>query len=483
MPYAVIENFAAGVDRTRPIHAGPQGSLWEGINCHLTRGGDIEKCKAFTSIFTLAANTFGMTAADDKLYVFGSAATPGTLVTTSATTGGVAVAYQRLQHSTGEAMTAIKATQLFNGLIYAVAQYTSGDIRHFYNGTMVTDWVPGIGSGNPVSASGEVGEVIRTHQRKMYAGAGSVLDFSVVDDTSDWTTTTGSTSGFINMANHQGGSTKLTALAVYQRQLAIFSRTVIQIWNMYDDPLDNLPAQIIEQSGTRAQGSVLSFADYDVFYLADSGIRSLRARDSSTAAAVNDVGVPIDSLVQSQLAGLTEDQIKAARAVIDPSDGRFWMAIGNKIFVFSYFPSKRISGWTWYEPGFTTDWLTPLLGRVWLREGNTIRLYGAADNATYDSSLVTVSLPFLSLSRPASFKQLKGIDIMAEGDWNVDVLVNPNLLTEKVQAGVLTDVTMGKANYGIVGDFPLVAPKLTHQAAVKATLSQLAIHYSKAEDE
>ena len=46
MAYVSIENFAAGVDQTRPIYAAPQGTLWQGINGHLSRGGDFEKRKA-----------------------------------------------------------------------------------------------------------------------------------------------------------------------------------------------------------------------------------------------------------------------------------------------------------------------------------------------------------------------------------------------------------------------------------------------------
>ena len=43
MAYILIDNFSAGVDRSRPRFVGPPGSLWSGINGHLSRGGDFEK--------------------------------------------------------------------------------------------------------------------------------------------------------------------------------------------------------------------------------------------------------------------------------------------------------------------------------------------------------------------------------------------------------------------------------------------------------
>lgn len=41
--------------------------------------------------------------------------------------------------------------------------------------------------------------------------------------------------------------------------------------------------------------------DDDVFFLSESGIRSLRARDSSNAAFASDIGNPIDTLILSEI--------------------------------------------------------------------------------------------------------------------------------------------------------------------------------------
>lgn len=498
MAYVSIENFAAGVDQTRPIYVGPQGTLWQGINGHLSRGGDFEKRKAFVETFTLANDTFGLQAVGDAtLYCFGSVVTPGTLITT---TGGVTstqpVNYQRLQHfsvgasgtigTTAEAMTAVLSTHLFNGLPYVIAQYSNADICHFYNGTAVADWGTGYaGEGaNPVSASGEVATIARTHQRKVYALAGSFTAFSDLDDATQWSVTTSTVSGYINMSTHQSGSTDLSGLAVYQRQLAIFARRVIQIWNMFDDDADNSPAQILDNAGTRSPKSVLSFADYDVFFLSDSGIRSLRARDSSTSAAVNDVGVPIDKIVLDHMATLTDAQIAAAVAIIEPIDGRFWLALGNKMFVFTYFPSKKISGWTWYEPGISFTDFTRVGTRVWGRAGNLIYLYGGENNTSYDGATVTCWLPFMSFGRPSTPKQLKGFDIAASGRWTVDLLVNPENLSEYSRIGTsIGEVTQWQENIAATGIWPAVSLKMTHAATVAASVSAVQIHYMKGKDE
>src|SRR3546814_14185839 len=66
------------------------------------------------------------------LYVFGSASEPNDLPT--------GVEYQRLQDPDGSDMTGIIATENFDGKIYAIAEFSGGDIFHFYDGERVTAW-------------------------------------------------------------------------------------------------------------------------------------------------------------------------------------------------------------------------------------------------------------------------------------------------------------------------------------------------------
>ena len=73
MAYIVVDNFAAGIDRKRPIYAATQGSVWDAKNCHVSRGGDIEKRKAFVKVAQLPATCFGLCTGVSTIYTFGSA--------------------------------------------------------------------------------------------------------------------------------------------------------------------------------------------------------------------------------------------------------------------------------------------------------------------------------------------------------------------------------------------------------------------------
>lgn len=462
MPYILVDNLRAGVDRSRPIYAAAAGSIWSGINGHLTRGGDFEKRKAFVAKYGLPNNTFGLKATADRIYVFGSVAAP---------TMPAGVSYQRLQHPSSVDMSALLWTELFNGLIYAIAEYSDGSVHHFYDGTRVTDWDGG--AGNPAVK----GRMARTLQRKVYSAGEYQLAFSGVDTATGWTDPGDTGAGQINMSNNIAGAEDLTGLAVYQSKLAVFSRNVIQIWLMFADPDDNVQDQVIEETGTMAPGSVRGFGDLDVFYLSDSGIRSVRARDVTNAAGINDVGTPIDSLVVEWLASLTDDEIEGAVATVEPIEGRYWLAVAGRVFVFSYFPGRKISAWTWYEPGFTIEAFTTRLARVYARSGNTIYLYGGDDNDSYDACAVTLQLPFLTAGKPGHFKQITGFGMAGAGTWDVRLLVDPNNEDREEHVGDVEGVTFPEEGVALESHHTHVAPKLTHEAEEYASISNIALYY------
>jgi hypothetical protein len=683
--YSVIENFSSGVDRSRPIYALPAGTMWECINAHISRGGDVEKRKAFTAKHELpVGQTIGLATTSSQIVVFGSGPIPAGMP--------AGVTYQRLRHPDGvTAMTELVSYDLFDGKIYAVAKFSDGRNYHYYDGEIVGDWYSGIvrsdmvnnagiaehlralfddstdlvatrsaetitiekattgtfslsvstenggniddqeltanrlvlgkeevlakvnititgGTYNPgvdrisaltingvgiisgpidwqssnenfaflvaedinsqasvpdytavangatitISASPgtgatpngflvsatvggtvtlsngglmaggvtgskekwevtvggtfEVGDkfdiyiddethygfggnpvgdasVVKTHKRKIYTAVESVLYFSGVDTALGWNVDEDPGAGFANVANHNAGSDRITGLAIYQDKLAIFARRVIQIWFVTDDAAANSPVQIITETGTRSPRSVRGFGDLDVFYLADTGIRSLRARDTTNTAGVQDVGTPIDPLVRDWINTLPETDVANAVAVVEPLDGRFWIAIGTRIFVFTYFPTKRISAWTWYEPGFRVDYFATQADRVYARSGDTIYLYGGDDNQQYDDSRVTVVVPYLDLKKPATGKQINGVDIASQGTWNVELLTDPDDITQRVMIGDMTGVTYTDENTPAIGHFTHVGVQLINEQEGFTSLSNISLAMAGGESE
>jgi len=471
MGYVLINDFIGGVDRTRERYAAAQGTIWAGINGHISRGGDFEKRKAFQAWRALPeGETIGLARDADGLRVFGIAASVAGMPTE--------VTYTQIAHPTNPslALERVADWDLFNGLLYVIGKYDNGDHRHFYNGANVSDW--GAGGNNPAG----FGTIVRTHDRKVYSAYDSLLWFSELDSATN-VDSTASGSGFVNISNHQGGAGSVTALGDFQDKLAIFARSVVQIWTMEADDANNAPGQTLHGIGTRSPRTVQGFGELDAFFLADTGVRSLRARSGTDIAGVDDVGTPIDPLIAEFIADLTDTQIEQAHAVVDPQSGRYLLTIADRIFVFSYFPSKKVSAWTWYEPGLTFTDMVAHNGRLYARAGDTIYLYGGDDGETYDRCQVTLSMPFLAGGKPATYKQIKAVDIAARGTWSVKLLVNPNDENEYVDCGEISGVTYNLANVGAVGHATHIAAVMVNEDDGAASVSQFVIHNDGAESE
>lgn len=570
MPYILVENFNGGLDRRRKISTAPPGTLWELTNAHITRGGEIEKRKAFVETFSLPANTFGLGNLLGSLYVFGAADTPAGMP--------AGVSYQRLAHPNGNpsgtgstAMTEVVDIDAFDSRLYVIAKYADNSVYHFYDGNRVVYWDSGTIQGGATStsdiataiahlidadaayaatavsnvvtitasvvnvpftisgnltgsgsiifnttvpaapsvaqvttltvsgtwAAGDTYEIVLngtvfggnttnyvalTLDTKMYVAAGSILRYSKVNSPILWdeTVSTNAGAGFLNISNHYSGSDSLTGLAVCGDNLAIFARRAIQLWNVYADDADNIPVQKINSTGTRSPRSIISYTDSATLYLADSGVRTLKPRTATTQATTNDIGRPIDSLVIAQMKTLTDAQIIAAPAVVEPVDGRYWIALGNIIYVLSSFPASghgNISAWSTYEPGFSIEDMIAVNDRIYARANDKIYLYGGTDNDTYDSSTVTIQLPFLDAKKPADWKELHGINFDAEGTFAVTIKTDPNDLTQYVDMGSITDITYNQNNIDAIGDTTHFAPRLVSTQAGRVSLSNIAVHY------
>lgn len=333
-------------------------------------------------------------------------------------------------------------------------------------------------------ASG-TGTSVLTFKKKIYSTASANLYFSALNAPTQWIS--GVDYGFINMASQIAGQETLTVAEEYQGLMVIFSENNIRIWSISEDSAANVFVQTLQNTGTLAPRSVIPYGANDVFYLAASGIRSIKARDSSNAAYVSDVGTPIDTHIREYMDSLTQEEVRLAVGLVEPIDGRFWIAIKNRIYVLSYFPSAKISGWSYYEVDFTIKNLAKRGDQIYVRGTDPadgidyLYLYGGVDNATYpgkDEDICVIELPYFSANDPAGNKSLIGFDIVGINSWKVDLLPDPNNETVITELGIAKNVTYGQPRFGVNGTNPLFAITLTCSDAGKATLSALAMHYN-----
>lgn len=290
------------------------------------------------------------------------------------------------------------------------------------------------------------GTFAKTIGSKVYVTSGPDLNFSgVLLPAGFQTTNVGA--GFIDMSTQAAGSEALQALGKYLTFIAVFAERVVQIWFVDPDPSLNTIQQVLSNIGTLSPRTVVQFGDTDLFFLDESGVRSLRARYATVTASTNDIGIPVDTLVTAKLRALTTLERSKIISLIEPTDGRYWLIFSDQIFVFSFFHGSEISAWSTYTPSvnnvpFTIDDATVFKKKVYVRSGDTIYVYGGLTGAlTYDSTSPVLQLPYLDGGSPSVTKDFKTIDVACQGEWLVSAGLDPTNLLASDKIATVTGTT------------------------------------------
>lgn len=151
MPYILVESFNAGLDKRRSVMAAPPGTLQTLRNAVITRGGEIEKAKAFVNKIVLPTGvTFGLMSLNGELWTFGSS---------SGLTIPTGIRYQQLPSAAGNPMTGLVSCTIFAGKFYAVARFANGKVVPYYNGVPVADFYVGQTRADHVTLAGVATEI------------------------------------------------------------------------------------------------------------------------------------------------------------------------------------------------------------------------------------------------------------------------------------------------------------------------------------
>jgi hypothetical protein len=299
-----------------------------------------------------------------------------------------------------------------------------------------------IGAGNVTEF---VPSFLFTLDNKIYAMGGSTVYFCAIGQPLVWNDPNGSGNGFVTMTNWYGTPEPIVAMQAYQGYAAFFARRTIQIWAIDANPNNWNLQQILTNIGTVASLSVQQLGNLDVIFLSDTGYRSLRALDITLAAFINDLGSPIDALVQNSLLNGTAISNAAAVSVVEPLSSRYWSYLNGIIYVLSYYPSNKILAWSTYTPTDSNGNMMNITsfqvyqGQVWAygtdSNGNPAAWqYGGANNNTYDTTKAKIQTGFLDAKTPGTVKQGDAADFVINAPQGSLTLTNPDSWTIAISA-------------------------------------------------
>ena len=352
--------------------------------------------------------------------------------------------------------------------------------------------------GRQFSVRGEsagVGRTVLTFNQKVYSTSLSFLYFSGFssmpgedDDGEDddefvfpepdptaWDATEHQGAGWINLSTHEAGAANLTALGIYHDQLAVFSRSSIQLWAVDVDPDGYAQAQTLPNLGTTAPGSVVTYGDQDLFFLSESGIRSLRARDSSNMATSEDVGSPVDELMIDAMRSLSDGEKRRAAGVIEPRSQRYWLSLGDAIYVFSHYPGSEVTAWARYRAPGPVEAMATSSDRVYIRSEGAIWEYLENDPSEEPAE---VQLPFHDAGMPGEPKQVHALDVGCEGQWEVFLHPDPTRPDMRESLGIVDGTTFGwQPGFPMAGTSTHFALSFRSRGGGKHRLSNVVVHY------
>ena len=365
-----------------------------------------------------------------------------------------------------------------------------------YSGLVVTVTVSPMAGGSAHPANEyQPGTFAYTSTEKMHSINKSVVHFSDINLPMAYDPTgPGAGAGFINMANHVTGSEEVVAAAVYFNSHGFFTRSNIQIWNLDPDPDYNAREQTLQNTGAVAPQSVVAYGN-DVVYLSNTGVRSLQIRDSSRAANVNDIGTSIDPLLQELIANNRQDT-QEAQAIVDPLTQRYYLSIGEDIYIFNFFPGNDVNAWTKSEPGFKVEQFDTRELRIVCRAGDSIYQLGGPTGAngvcptnrygtrgSSDNVQADIITPFIDAGDPSRFKLEKGLDLAIEGEWDVYLLTDPKDLTVQLPICTLNESTFKIGRLPLDGYGTHFAFRFVSRGYQYARISKILQHFDLGEQQ
>lgn len=244
-----------------------------------------------------------------------------------------------------------------------------------------------------------------------YCATNAPRDWSTVDD-----------AGFLPCGMQGLGSAEVTALGEYRGRMAVFTASDGQLWTVDPDPAEMALFDQWRGIGVTYPDSVASVGNEMFFVAGDTGIRTLSVAVGATNIETNDVGAPVDPLVQEYIdAGQF-----TPHATYYPGLGQLWMAWGDDVLVYTSSRLGRMGSWSRYSlgnGGIQVVATTQDDGRLFIRDQSdrVIEVDREVFSDLGGFLFGYVQTPYLTFDQPGRTTTLYSIDLVGVGSPSLEV--------------------------------------------------------------
>lgn len=473
MPAISYMDFGGGLDRRLPINVQEASRLWVLRNAYVTQGKRIRKRPCLskrpgTFIGTIS-DPLGLSSINGQLTVFVRAGGYSGLPTEVV----VSPIPDPPGHPYGVTLLDVPYAVVFQGFPYVIAKWRdNGDgsvfYRHSYNGTDVSD------VNCPHSASATVAA------SRIFAIDGDVVRYCKAGDATNWTAA--SDAGFLPVGLQQNTISDTTAVGTFEDALVVLFEESAQVWDVAVDPSANKIRKRLYSIGTKFPYSLANFAN-DLAFLSPFGFRSMYVTSQTDRIDDNDLGSPIDSLVEPEVRSIgASDDTSKVKSFWIPQLGQYWsvfdMGTYSKAWVYTYSRSSKIAAWSEYVFPIRILGLATSAGKVYVRD--TSFLYEFSDDEYTDDGTapaVEVQMAFQDAKSPGVLKQFHSADFVFAGSWDVSYKYDPRDQGKETIAQTITGDTRPGDLVPVEVCAPAIAPVFRHEADEAAEVDAVTMFF------
>lgn len=244
-----------------------------------------------------------------------------------------------------------------------------------------------------------------------YCATNAPRDWSTVDD-----------AGFLPCGMQGLGSAAVTAIGEYRGRMAVFTASDGQLWTVDPDPAEMALFDQWRGIGVIYPDSVASVGNEMFFVAGDTGIRTLSVAVGATNIETNDVGAPVDPLVQEYI----DAGEFTPHGTYYPGLGQLWMAWGDDVLVYTSSRLGRMGSWSRYSlgnGGIQVVATTQDDGRLFIRDqaDRVIEVDREVFSDLGGFLFGYVQTPYLTFDQPGRTTTLYSIDLVGVGSPSLEV--------------------------------------------------------------
>lgn len=247
--------------------------------------------------------------------------------------------------------------------------------------------------------------------------------------------------GFLPTSKHEtAGNDIVQGYGAFNRTLAVFYQTTIQLWEVAPDPADHEISSVVGGAGTEDGNSIANIFG-DVIYFGQGGFHSLKIVTATGQAASGDLGAAITALTDLIPTPLAP---KNMLAVWSPSRGQYFGFYSTTAYVWRYSPVSGVAGWTTYEMPFEVSATTESNGKLFIRRKDQSKIYvfdpTATDEEGFDWAL---EFPHFDADAGGRTIQWKTAFFDITGDCTVAMGVDSEVYASEIPVGDIRESMRG----------------------------------------